>query len=426
MPVRFYTSGPITPDRAQFVLGDLGPGVYDIRSNPELGMFIIRVPDLTLPEKLYGDIEARAARVLNTFSFTRQLGVACFGLKGSGKTLLAKKVAIDSGLPIITLSSVYPPAMIEALLETMGPHVLFIDEFEKIFDGSEGAKQDEFLTMLDGTSSVRRLTILTANDERKVHDAFIRRPGRVHYLFQYAGLGDAEIQTYLNDQLNPDAPAEYRAVIEERAQMLAENLNFDILRAMVFEVNLYFNNIPADKILSGLNVQPPPRTQEWKISAEWSDPSFDAIIPQDSTVYVESSQTVLDALEDIYPFLLMVKLDTKNFKSEAQAEVADLLGLTVDESGPTSLYKTHRRSYTNIHLRRSALIAGSPKAYSFEYELLKDGHLQTAPIRDVGLMEHMSTLTEGPGVPRNLSIRFTATRQPARASFRWSSTHHAF
>lgn len=427
MPVRFYTSGPITPDRAPFTVGELGPGVYDIRSSPELGIFIVQVPNFALPAKLYGNIEERAARVLNTFLHVRQLGVACFGLKGSGKTLLAKKIAMDSGLPIIMLNTDFAPSLVESLLETMGPHVLLIDEFEKIFD-EDDSKQDAFLTMLDGTSQVRRLTILTANDERKIRDAFIRRPGRIHYLFNYAGLADEEVQTYLDDKLNPDVPAEYRAVIEERAQALAENLNFDILRAMVFEVNLYFGNIPAEKILSGLNVQPPPRTQEWKITAAWSDPSFDQIVPLESTVYVDSSETVLDALEDIYPFLLMVKLDTKKGAMVvSEDDTVVYSSETMDEyRGPSSLYKTHRRSYATLHLRRTALVAGSPKSYVFEYELIRDGHIQTAAIREVGFTDHIGTISEAPGLPRNLSIRLTATRQPERASFQWSSTYHAF
>lgn len=427
MPVRFYTSGPITPDRAPFTVGELGPGVYDIRSSPDLGMFVIQVPDFVLPGKLYGNIEERAARVLNTFSHVRQLGVACFGLKGSGKTLLAKKIAMDSGLPVITLNTDFPPAAVESLLETMGPHVLLIDEFEKIFD-EDDSKQDAFLTMLDGTSQVRRLTILTANDERKIRDAFIRRPGRIHYLFNYAGLADEEVQTYLDDKLNPDVPAEYRAVIEERAQALAENLNFDILRAMVFEVNLYFGNIPAEKILSGLNVQPPPRTQEWKVTAEWSDPSFDVIVPLEATVYVDSSETALEALEDVYPFLVMVKNDTKkNSRSKSEDDTVEYPSEVADGySGPSSLYETHRRSYITLHLRRSALVAGSPKSYSFECDLIKDGRPQTAVFRDVGLMDYISTISEAPGLPRNLSIRLTATRQPERASFQWSSSHHAY
>ena len=427
MPVRLYTSGPITPDRAPFTVGELGPGVYDIRSSPDLGMFIIQVPVFDIPSKLYGSIEERAARVLNTFSHVRQLGVACFGLKGSGKTLLAKKIAMDSGLPVITLNTDFPPAAVESLLETMGPHVLLIDEFEKIFD-EDDSKQDAFLTMLDGTSQVRRLTILTANDERKIRDAFIRRPGRIHYLFNYVGLTTEEVQTYLDDNLNPDAPAEYRAAIEERAQMLAENLNFDILRAMVFEVNLYFHNIPADKILFGLNVQPPPRTQEWKVTAEWSDPSFDVIVPLEATVYVDSSETALEALEDVYPFLVMVKNDTKkNSRSKSEDDTVEYPSEVADGySGPSSLYETHRRSYITLHLRRSALVAGSPKSYSFECDLIKDGRPQTAVFRDVGLMDHISTISDAPGVARNLSIRFTATRQPERASFRWSSSHHAY
>jgi hypothetical protein len=416
MPVRFYTSGPITPDRAQFIVKDLEPGVYDIRSSPELGMFIIRVPDFVLPSKLYGSIEERAARVLNTFKHVRQMGVACFGLKGSGKTLLAKKIALDSGLPVITLNTDFPPNMVESMLETMGPHVLFIDEFEKVFNEDE--KQDAFLTVLDGTSQARRLTIITANDEKKIRDPFIRRPGRIHYLFTYSGLTDEEVKTYLDDKLSPDVPAEYRTMIEERAQALAENLNFDILRAMVFEVNLYFNNIPAAKILGGLNVQPPPRTEEWKIIGEWSDPTFDLIVVPGTTVYVESGETALEAFEDIYPFPIMVK---NKPKKSIDDDDDDLIVPSVsggDMDAGKSLYST-------LQLRRAEIVAASPKKYTFEYEVIKDGQLQHSALRRVGCAEFISNFytTLGDSLPRNLSVRFIATRQPERQGFRWS---HAF
>ena len=65
-------------------------------------------PDITLPEKLYTTDEDNkfVNKVVDRYNITKEgtVGVMLSGLKGSGKTLMAKATAMRSNLPIIVVS----------------------------------------------------------------------------------------------------------------------------------------------------------------------------------------------------------------------------------------------------------------------------------------------------------------------------------
>lgn len=85
----------------------LFPAIYKIEiinDSPVLS----QMEQFALPDRLLGDIEKRADRIINTFLDRkgRNTGVLMSGLKGSGKSLLAKLVSarlLSQGFPTIIL-----------------------------------------------------------------------------------------------------------------------------------------------------------------------------------------------------------------------------------------------------------------------------------------------------------------------------------
>ena len=112
--------------------------------------FLKRKPDFTIPDKIYGDVIEVAKKFLNTFSHTdKNLGILLSGMKGTGKSLLARKLCIDSNLPIIIVTEAYKGSGLMDFFSTINQEiVVFLDEFEKIYAKSEN--QSGLLSLCDG------------------------------------------------------------------------------------------------------------------------------------------------------------------------------------------------------------------------------------------------------------------------------------
>ena len=89
----------------------LPPGTYIVCYNQGGECYYLdRIEDFVLPDKLYGSVLKDARRVLSTFK-ARPLstGVLLQGMKGSGKTLLAKviswQIGLQEGIPTLSNKS---------------------------------------------------------------------------------------------------------------------------------------------------------------------------------------------------------------------------------------------------------------------------------------------------------------------------------
>lgn len=237
-------------------------GVYDVRDNLPVGTYTVGVSprgfylkpitSFEIEGKIYGNTPRQAERILNTFK-TRPnaTGVLLNGEKGSGKTMLAKlisKQAAEQGMPTLVINTPFTGDAFNTFVQSIDePCVIVFDEFEKVFDADQ---QEATLTLLDGVYPTKKLFILTVNDKFKVNQHMRNRPGRIFYMIDYKGLDKQFIREYCEDRLN--AKEHIDTII--RLTMLFDAFNFDMLKALVEEMNRY--NETPNQALEMLNAKP--------------------------------------------------------------------------------------------------------------------------------------------------------------------------
>jgi hypothetical protein len=202
--------------------------------------------------KLYGDTAKNASRIIRTYlDRPTSTGVMLNGEKGSGKTLLAKTLSIEAGLldiPTIIINHPWTGDAFNKFLQDIEqPTVILFDEFEKVYDNDD---QEKALTLLDGVFPSRKLFVITCNDKWRVNEHMRNRPGRIYYMLDFKGLVPEFIIEYCEDNLENK---QYIGKIVE-ISALFEQFNFDMLKALVEEMNRY-NESPQDA-LKMLNAKP--------------------------------------------------------------------------------------------------------------------------------------------------------------------------
>lgn len=230
----------------------LPAGTYTVGCDPMKGWFLNPITDFNIGTKVYGDAERNADRILNTFEKRpNQTGALLSGEKGSGKTMLAKLVSqkgISRGYPTLVINAPLTGDGFNAFIQNIQqPCIIIFDEFEKNFD--EDA-QEKVLTLLDGVFPSKKLFILTCNDQWRINQHMRNRPGRIFYAIDYKGLTVEFIREYCEDNLTDKSHIDTIC----RLSMLFENFNFDMLKALVEDMNRY--NETPQQVLRLLNAKP--------------------------------------------------------------------------------------------------------------------------------------------------------------------------
>lgn len=228
-------------------------GTYTVKFDKMNGCFYLEaIEGFEIKGKIYGDTKRSANRILNTFNDrTASTGVMLTGEKGSGKTLLAKMLSLDAqsaGVPTIVINEPWCGEGFNSFMQMIEqPTIILFDEFEKVYDRED---QEKMLTLLDGVYPSKKLFVLTCNDKWRVNEHMRNRPGRIYYMMDFKGLEQDFIIEYCEDNLQNKSHIHTICKIA----MMFDQFNFDMLKAMVEEMNRY--NETPQQVMKMLNTRP--------------------------------------------------------------------------------------------------------------------------------------------------------------------------
>lgn len=219
-------------------------GTYFVTHDMKLGFGFTAMDDMPVPAKVYGNLGRYADRILNTFGDRPAgTGVLLAGEKGSGKTLLSKILSArlrDVGVSTFVINTPYCGDEFNDFIQKyQDPALVLFDEFEKVYN--ERNRQNQMLTLLDGSFPSKKLYVMTINDSSGLNAMLMNRPGRLYYALKFDGMTDEEVRQYAADNLKDQSQIEALAF----ACAGFQKLNFDMLSAIVAEMNRYNEN-PTD------------------------------------------------------------------------------------------------------------------------------------------------------------------------------------
>jgi hypothetical protein len=232
---------------------------YILNYDKDKGVYLLKgAAPFKIPTKIYGGdyIKSKAKDYIKTFkTLNRDLGILLRGVKGTGKTLLAKSICLEADLPVIMISEGFVGSDFLTFLSSIDcPCIIFIDEFEKLYGVDQHTlkdSQDSLLSLMDGSiSSGNKIFILTANDGN-LASSLLGRPGRIRYDESFDSITEEVKEEVIQDLLKDKSKKEEL----ERIISHLPVLNLDSLVSLLEEINL-FPNIKMVELANRLNIYP--------------------------------------------------------------------------------------------------------------------------------------------------------------------------
>lgn len=226
--------------------------VYNLKWDRYNGMSYFEEDGLlSLPAKVYTtkSDDVFIKRVNTYFQKTSKLstGVMLSGIKGTGKTVMAKVIAKNSNLPIIVVDEDYPTGRINDFFRKFEtPVTIIFDEVDKHWD------TEDLLGWLDGVqTNAKKLVLFTCNNEDRVNDYLKDRCSRVRYIRHFEANDNAR---FLREILRDKGIAKDK--IEDTYTFIVNNfglLSVDNILSFIDE-KLLFPELSNEEIFNDMNI----------------------------------------------------------------------------------------------------------------------------------------------------------------------------
>lgn len=242
------------PDGLDF---NLEPGsVYALKyDNWEGDTFLEIGSTITLPDNVFkSDSDNRfITKVLDHFKTTthRTTGVLFSGLKGSGKTVMSKVLAIESGLPIIIVSSDFPTRYLNKFFSKFKDTNVCV-MFDEIDKNERSWNTEDLLGFLDGIqSTAKKMVLLTCNSDSKLNEFIMNRCSRIRYCKKFDALNEESIKCIGNNILNDKSEVDVATkFVMEKFKVVS----YDNVASFFEEINTHptdsFEEVVADLNIS--------------------------------------------------------------------------------------------------------------------------------------------------------------------------------
>lgn len=208
-------------------------GVYKILQTPHEEFYVQHIRDsFTFPYKIYGIEQNLINRILKSYQNTDgNFGVLFNGVKGTGKTITAEILCNKLQLPVLIVTF-HSDGLVSFLNNIQQDFILFIDEFEKIYDGYKTS----LLSIMDGVlTKENRIVFLLTTNELRIDSNLIQRPSRIRYLKKFNDLPLTTIIEIVDDMLiYPEFKEE---VIKSIAKLPI--ITIDLIKCIIQEVNIH-------------------------------------------------------------------------------------------------------------------------------------------------------------------------------------------
>lgn len=225
--------------------------VYDLSYDRFEGPKLKENGELNLPSKIYKSKkdEVFIERVLNYHksSDKNTTGVMMAGIKGTGKTIMAKVLAKESNLPIIIISSDFPASRLLPYFKKFKQEVcIILDEVEKNYC------TEDLLGFLDGVEKTcKKLVLMTCNNISEVNEYMQDRCSRIRYLRKYRNDANLEFLPMIVEDLKIKNPEKVIEFCKKEIKLLS----IDNIFAFLQEIKLLEDtNDNLDDIISILNI----------------------------------------------------------------------------------------------------------------------------------------------------------------------------